>query len=422
MFRLVVKAGASKLKSKTVEAVVEHITQTLPKADGEYCEPLTQSYFKALSAVFEPKVNVERLKTNTWSEVVEFCLRGIGQYSDDGNGEAFGLPYRSPVVKSSHVSGSPVKSAVPNGRGLSKAGSVSRQSIEDLLKTLLSLVSAPNAPVLQISEEIITGIIRFLHSQVSAVSMLHQLAFSVLNTVLSFVREDRSSLLQSAAEEIIPSISRFWQGKNLAKDEMLNSVRDEMLIFLFNVNLHLERSILDGESVDLASKLADLLDVMRAEYARRLDRDPLHMEDIEMVDFGAAAVDSTPFSLYAFRLRPHNTRAERNWANLQIIGLLQRLVSLAEEQKRLAANLVDSDDDKHPRKRQRTAHDSDRLLRPIKSLDSQVRLAALQALPFVLQNCELSASVLVELLGQLSICAAEKQGQIASWALLAISR
>jgi ataxia telangiectasia mutated family protein len=419
---LVVKAGASKLKSKTVEAVVDHITQTLPNADGEYCEPLTQHYFKALSSVFEPKSNVERLKATAWSEVVEFCLRGISRYSDDGNGEASALPLRSPGVESSYASGLLAKSASSNGRGHSKGGSVSRQSIEDLLNALLSLVSAPNAPLLQSSQEITSGIIRFLHLQGSAVSTLHQLAFSILNAVLSCIREDRSAHVQSVAEEVIPIITRFWQGKNLAKDEMLNSVRDEMLILLFIVNLHLERNIMDGESVELPSKLEDLLEVMTAEYSRRLDRDPLHMEDIDMIDFGAAVVDATPFRLHAFQLRPYNTRAERNWASLQIISLLQRLVSLVEEQRRLASNLVDIDNDNHPRKRQRTTHDSGRLLHPMKAKDIQIRLASLQILPFVLQYSELSTSVLVDLLSQLTSCAVEKEDRIASWALLAIAR
>ena len=372
--------------------------------------------------MFEPKANVERLKPDTWSEVVDFCLRGISRFSDDGNGETLALSLRSPGVESSHVSGLLSKSVNAGSRGHSKSDGISRQSVEDLLDTLLSLVSAPNAPLLQSSEEITSGVIQFLHSQGSAVSILHQQAFSILNAVLSFIREDRSSVVHSAAKEIIPLISRFWQGKNLAKDEMLNSVRDEMLILLFTVNLHLEWRIINAESVDLASNVEDLLDVMRAEYAKRLDRDPLHIEDLDMIDFGATAVEPTPFRLHVFRLRQHNSRAERNWANLHIIGILERLVSLAERQRRLTANVVDNDDDNHPRKRQRTNRDSDRLLRPIKARDSQIRLGALQTLPFVLQNCELNAADLAELLGQLATCAAEKEGRIASWALLSIAR
>lgn len=419
---MVVKAGASKLKAKTVEAVVDHITQALLKADGNYCEPLTADYLKALSAVFKPKANVERLKADTWSEVVDFCLRGISRFSDDGTGETFGLALRSPGIEPSPVSGTLAKSISVNSRGHAKAGGVSRQSVEDLLDTLLSLVSAPNAPILQSYEDIATGVIQFLHSLGAAVSVLHQLAFSILNAVLSFIREDRSSLVGSTAEEVVPLISRFWQGKSLARDEMLNSVRDEMLILLSTVNLHLERSVMNPESVEVASNIEDLLDVMRAEYARRMDRDPLHIEDLDMIDFGTAVGDPTPFRLHVFRLRAHNIRAERNWANLQIIGLLERLMSLAEQQKRFAANLVDNDDDEHPRKRQRTSHDSDRLLRPLKANDGQLRLGALQTLPFVLQNCDLNTADLIELLGQLATCASEKEGRVASWALLAIAR
>jgi serine-protein kinase ATM len=419
---MVVKAGASKLKPKTVEAVVDHITQTLPKAGGDYCEPLTQDYLKALSAVLEPKANVERLKAATWSEVVDFCLRGISRFSDEGNGETFGLPLRSPGVESSHATRSLTQSANVNGRNHSKAGIVSRQSVEELLSTLLSLVSAPNVPVLHTSEEIITGIIQFLHSQGSAVSMLHQLAFSILNAVLSFIREDRSNIMISAAEDIIPLISRFWQGKNLAKDEMLNSVRDEMLILLFTINLHLERSILNAESLHLAANIEDLLDVMTAEYARRLDRDPLQLEDLDMVNFGTTVVDVAPFRLHVFQLRPHNSRAERNWANLQIIGLFHRLVNIADIQRRLTTNFLENDDDKHPRKRQRTSHDAHRILRPMKAKDEHARLGALQALPFILQNYELSNSDLAELLDHLIVCASEKGGRFASWALLAMAR
>ena len=51
-----------------------------------------------------------------------------------------------------------------------------------------------------------------------------------------------------------------------------------------------------------------------------------------------------------------------------------------------------------------------------------MRLAGLQMLPFVLQDFELPAPVLSELLAQLHICAGDKRGNITSWALLAVAR
>lgn len=410
--RIVLQRAASKLKAKTVEAVVDHITQTLPNSDEEYCEHIAQHYLKALGILLEYRANVEHLKQDTWIETVDFCLKGINQYLEDHESEPSGLS-RS---LSGHLS-----LGNGNSRMQSQVGSVSRQNAEDLLQILSHLVSAPNSPLSQRCDVIADTIISLLSSQGSTVSQLQKIAFFILNAVLSFTREDRPSLSKTIAQAAIPIICRFWQGKSVAKDEMLSSVRDEMLIHLFLTHLYLERAIVDEEG-DILSNLNDLLEVMRAEYARRLERDQLQLEDIDIADLGAVIIDGMPFQLHDFRLRLHNTRAERNWANLLAISILERLVSLGDQRRNATSDMVDNDANKHPRKRQRTAQSSDRLLGPLKSEDQSTRLAALQILPFVLQQSELSAPILSDILDQLGVCAADKRGSIASWALLAIAR
>jgi ataxia telangiectasia mutated family protein len=400
-----------------VEAIVDHITQVLPepkKAEG-YFEPLAQNYIRALCSLFEHQANVERLKPTIWQQVITFCLDGIDQYVEESETEPSGLAHSFSGLVANHGSSSlanPFKSG---------ASSVTRQNAEDLLSTLLSLVSAPGAPLLPSSDSIVETVFRFLHSQGSAVSAVYQLTFSILNTVLSFCREDSSSILQNGGQQAVPIICRFWQGKASAKDEMRNSVKDEMLIFLFTVHLHLERSIMDDVNSDILAKVADLADTMRAEYVKRSDRDQLLLEDIEFTGLGGTTSELTPFHLATFRLRAHNTRAERNWANLKVIGLLERLVSVGYDLKRLA-NTAGEDSDKHLRKRQRVDQHSDRLLSPIKSEDENIRLAGLQILPFVLHDCQLSASTFDDLVIYLSTCASDRRGHIASWALLAIAR
>ena len=422
VIRVVVKAGAPKLKGKTVEAVVDHITQTLPKADGGYCEPIAQHYLKALSAVFEHTANVERLKTEIWLEVVDFCVQGVNQYLLDTDGEASGLSRSFSGLGTSHFSGSVVKSALGNGRTHVQNGSISRQNAEDLLQTLLSLVSASNAPLDKRYNAVADVAMRFLASQSNTVSQVHQVAFSIVNEVLFFTRVDHTSFSQCVANDAVPIIWRFWQGKNVAKDEMLNSVRGEMLTLLFAVHPHLERSLKDGDSPDLLSKLGELLDVLRADYARRLDRDQIQLDDLEMEDLGEKPTQTVPFRLFAFRLKPFNIRAERNWANLLIIGILERLVNIGDEGRKLGTDIEDPEADRHPRKRQRTTQSLDRLLDPLKSADEKLRTAGLQMVPFVLQEYQLSPSALGCLLNELRKCALDKRGNIASWALLAIAR
>jgi ataxia telangiectasia mutated family protein len=411
------------LKAKTVEAVLDHIIQTLPQADGEYFTELAPYYFKALNSLCEHKPNVERLKATKWAEVIEFCVDGINHYMDGMESEPSGLTRSFSALGTSSMSGSLAKSSLGNGHSQSKSRSISRQNVDELLNALFALVSAPNVSLLETAEEVATCALRFLASQISAVSSSHQLAFSIINAVLFSCREDRSSLLQVIAQDSIPIISRFWQGRITAHDQMLNSVRDEVLVLIFTVHLHLERSLLDQTTPDLAARVLSFLEVLRLEYSRRSSRDQLQLNDLNIIDPGGNIPDIVPFRLNNICLRSTENRAESNWANLRVIGLLERLISQDSEQKKPAADEYSKGEaGKHPRKRQRTSRHADRLIDPLKSEDPNVRLAGLQILPFVLQECQLSAEALNDLLQYLSICASDKKGHIASWALISIAR
>jgi ataxia telangiectasia mutated family protein len=423
VIRIVVKAGATKLKGKTVEAVIDHLTQTLPMADGNFCEPLAPHYLKALSAIFECQNNVEHMKSATWLNVVDFCLQSIDRYLEDHDLEPSGSLSRSfSGLGTGRASGSMAKSAVDNRSTQGQQGSLTRQNAEDLLQNLLFLVSATNAPLGGRYEEVADIAIRFLQFQGSTVSQAQFLAFSIINAVLSFTRTDRVSFSKSTAQAIILPITRFLQGKALLKDEMWNSVRDEISISLFTVHLHLESSCRDEDVTDLLPMLEDLSDILRAEYARRSEREQIQLHDLKMIDFGREANDTIPFRLYPFQLRPHNMKAERDWANLQFIGIVERLVTLGSRKKN--AVLVNQDEGigRHPNKRQKTAPVSDRIIDPLKSEDEKSRMAGLQIVPFVLEDCQLSPSSLTNLLTQLLHCASDKRGNIASWALLAVAR
>jgi len=400
------------LKARTVEAILDHILQTLPTTTAEFFEPLSQHYLKSLCAVLEHQVSVERLPSSVWKEVATFCLQAVDRYLDDNDEEPNGLSHSFSGLGTSR---SMPRSSSGNG---ARTGNVSKQNADDVLLSLLCLVSAPNAPLHELTDKIAATVVRFL----ALSSTAHQSAFSILNTVLFFCREDRSDILQSVAQAMIPIICRFWQGKTLARDVAQNNIRDEILILLLTVHLHLERVVIDDDTAILLSNLNALLEVMRAEYMKRSDRDRLQLEDLDMADLGSTSHETTLFRLHAFRLRQNNINAERHWANLQVIGVLERLVSLGNRKEPMDGSVSDNEVEKPPRKRQRTSQSSDRLLYPIKSDDESMRLSGLQVLPFVLQDFQLSSLVLSEVLGQLSICTSDKRGHIASWALLAIAR
>ncbi|KAL2075237.1 hypothetical protein VTL71DRAFT_180 [Oculimacula yallundae] len=412
--RTVINAGSSKLRPATVEAVLEHVTQTLPRPGGGYYEPLAQHYLKALISLFDHQANVEHLKSEIWAQAVDFCLLGINSYLDDQE--------KGPVSSRTHSGlGNSYPSSSATKHGNSQAGSLSRTNVEDLFQILHLLLRAPNVPVATNYLDVGNSVTRLLRLSGSSASQVQQIAFSTLNIILRFARTDQTAFCQSVAEEILPVICRFWQGKALVKDEMLNSVRDEMLIFLFYVHLHLERIIMSGNSQELLSKLEELLEAFKLDYARRSDRDQLHLGDLDMADFCNRDPRETPFRLYPFQLRPHNVKAERNWAILRSIGLLERLVSLGQQQATSLESNGHDMTDKRPTKRQRVTRSPDRLFDLLRAKEENLRLAGLQILPFVLQDSQLPASVLSELLTQLNICAVDKRGNITSWALLSIA-
>lgn len=425
VLRIVVKAGASKIKLSTIGAIVDHITDILPTADEEhrYCPPLAQHYPKILSSIFEQPSNVERLKNSIWFTVVDFCLLGINQYLDDHNDAGHSSSTRSFSGQGTfRLSGSTARSAGSNGASQSRSSSISRQNVEDLLQILHLLVHPSKAPIAERYHEVMDTAVRFLQIQVSSVGLMHQFAFSIVNAILSYTCNDQIVYSQSVARDLVPVILRFWQGKAIAKDEMLNSVRDEMLIFIYTVCPHLERSVMDDKSCELLTTLESLSDTFLTDYTKRSDRDQLQLDDLEMLDLGAKSINISPFSLQDFRLRPHNTRAERNWGTLQAVGVLERLISLGRQKGKSGEKADLEDIDQHPRKRQRVAQSSDRLLGSLRMDNEHSRVSSLQALPFILQGCQLSTAVLEEYLDVLRACASDKRGNVASWALLAIAR
>lgn len=416
VLRVVVKTGAPKLKAKTVEAVAGHIIEVLPTADGGFCEHIADHYFKALATLFESPANVERLKGHVWIRIVEFCLRSINELMGDPDDEPSGLPRTFSGLGTGQSSNSMTRTS---SRSQTRLKPQINQHISDLLQTILLLVSAPNAPLPEIYSITADCVLRFL--QGSTIGQSHQTAFAILNAIIRYTRTDRIAFSKSIACTAIPILSRIWQGKTLAKDEMLNNVRDEMFIFLFSIFRHLERAVTDEETADITSNLEELLDSFRADYSARSERNQLQLDDLELV-----GQDRTPhasaFHLDLFQLRPHNTSAERNWALLSIIGTLERLVSLGQRMKRTATQHDTRDEDMHPLKRQRTTQALDRILSPLQGTDEKLRTAELQILPFILQEAQLSTLELDGLLGQLHQCAGDKRGNIASWALIAMAR
>lgn len=412
--KAVVRVGVTKFRTKTIEAISEHVVQTLTSADGSLFEPISQDYIQILHIVFEGNSTVEYLRTEVWEGVLEFCLTHINQYVTDHEAEPSGL--------SRSFSGLGSGSLVLSGSALNQHGSIKRQTVEDLLNIVVSLIAAANCPLADNYPTLVDCTVRFLHLPNTSVGQVHQVAFSVLNRVLVFARAELTMFTLSLAETVIPVISRFWQDRLLDKDEMFNSVRDEMLIFLVHVHLHLEKRVRSGGGEDFLLKLETLADVLQADYAQRSGRGQLQSDDLEMIEPGIDLPNAHPFKLQCVRLRPYVFRGERNWTHLQIIGTLERLLHLAHKQTVVENALDDPDTYEQPRKRRKTTQSTIRFFSQLFHGDESAKSACLHTLLFVLHEHQLNLDELSKLLQQLHTCAHDKRSNISAWALLVLSR
>ncbi|PQE18076.1 Phosphatidylinositol 3 protein [Rutstroemia sp. NJR-2017a BVV2] len=412
-----VEAGASKFKRNTVEALVAHVIDTIPTPDGDYFKPVAQDYLKSLVALLEQAPVAERLKSDIRTEITEFCLDGLELSIGSNDADA-----PESFNSFSHGSGRP--SLVKSSSGIrstpNRSGVVSRQNTEDsllcqILFLALSSVGNVDFPTL---ERASTTMMRLLQCQTSNVGQLHQVAFSVINLVLLNCSEDHTSFCSSIGRGFLPLMCRWWPGK---VGEMHDSVRDEMLITLYRVHLHLEAIAKEMEDEDLHTNLEELLDTMRTDYARRPDRLLLHLDDVELSDMSSGWTHVQPFRLNSFGLWPNNNRnAERNWATLLAISILEKLVGI-KEQKKVNSDEMRNESADYPRKRQRVPLFSERLLDSLRSNEPGARLAGLQILPFILQGYDLPTSALRDLLELLVSYTSDKRSNIASWALLSIA-
>jgi serine-protein kinase ATM len=423
--RITIRAASGRLKSKTVKAIIEHVTQLLPVATGEYCSGLSQFYLKVLGTVLEHEAYVELLEQDDWLSTVDFCLQGIRKYGSDTNSAA--SPHTLSRVTSTNLpyaQSSTSKLSLRSAGNPDSTNSMAKKSSEELLQCLLCLISASNAPVLERADGILHGIIHFLRNHGSIIGSIHQVAFSALNIVLSATSADRTSLSLSATPDIVRIIGHLWSSKTLAKDEMLNSAKDEMLITILLLRLHMKRLFRDKEISGFQNKIEDLEAVLRNEYAKRLDRDQLQLEDLDMSTLSNDVPGTTFINFGILRLRSHAPRAERNWATLRVLSILDALLHSNHEGSLSRVDMDEDEDDasSHPRKRRRISHRFDAIVKRIQSQDDGERLVALQTLLVMLPESKFSAQSLDDLLNQLVPCISDKRRHISSWAMLCISR
>ncbi|KZF26714.1 putative phosphotidylinositol kinase Tel1 [Xylona heveae TC161] len=409
--RLVVEFGLRRLKTKTVKALIDHIIQTLPLADGSYCEPLTLDYLKSLRSILEFQPHVEHLAKTEWFAVVEFCCQGIAalpaEDEDTPSHASRSTPYGT---RSTHRQASVSRSlsiAPSREDGPQKN---SRSTLEQLLLGLQQLACCSNAPVVDKAADLLSAIFSCMQSSPTAV-VYHQAAFAAVNSILLKINTESIALTKYAVRSVIPLAKRLWTTKS-------SSLKDEILIALSVGDAYLHSLLREKNNEDLVSDVESLLETLLAEYSKRLERDQLQIDDLGLPTRRHISLENAPLHLTSCFLRNGRTRAEQNWMLLRTIA---RLSSCLDSIKTHADSAASASEIAYPHKRRRITFMHHELLRQSQSLQFSTRLCALQGILFLVEEREFEERELKEVLEELSSGIADENGTISSWTLMAIT-
>ncbi|KAK8041972.1 Serine/threonine-protein kinase [Apiospora rasikravindrae] len=413
--RVVIESGASRLKRKTLLAIIDHITQTLPGPDADLVEPLLQGYIKALMALLSHPANVELLATYNaegWYDCVDFSLQTITRYIDAGDADSD--TYRSspaPTAQTfSMTFSTPRSSAISSQQR--NTSHMEKSRLHDLLNCLFSLISAANAPLQKRVKEISSIGIQVLKLPSSGVAASLQVAFSVINVALAYAQTDDVEYAGSIAAELVPLIGRWWQAKIASKDDaLLNNLQVEMLKALYSMHMQLESLVQKNDSTIVAS-VEDLCDLLWSAYTRRDSRSQLQQDDLS---YSTVPRHQNSLATHVFGLRLHNVEAERRWAVVHTLSLMEATLWRASH----LTQTRDDDEQDQPRKKRRMASGYSRLRQRLLSPDLNVQLAALQVVPFFVANVRVTEAFTVETLSSLVNLTAHKNANISVWAMVA---
>ena len=423
LVRTVVEVGLRKLRYKTVKALVEHIIQTLPTADGGYCEPLTADYFRALAALLGYKAHPEHFLGEDWHEVVDFCVQAARDLLRPSETKESTLSNGGRSLNGSRSKrDGHTRSATPStigDYGRKSSNIISQNSADSQLKgsddqivlCLQHLVSVPNAPVSDRADVILATLVEMLQSY-QKVSSTHQAAFECINSIMSRIVAINIDLPLQIMKRVTPLLRRFWEPKEGAA-----TFNDTLLAFLTYGEILLPRMISEDQTGDCNTSLQALVDVLRNDYCSRRHRGQLQLDDLVLLDPTRFASRQMPLGTKTIQVRLDGLKAESPWC------LISRsaAITVALENATVARKDQLDGDEVQDIKRQRLEHPMDDIIHHVKGMLLSEKLYGLQMLVFIYDSLPFDEDALRCHLDALLPCLSESDGSIASWAMLAIT-
>ncbi|MCJ1380039.1 Serine/threonine-protein kinase tel1 [Xylographa soralifera] len=413
LLRLAVKIGVRTIRKKTVRALIDHITQTLPSSDDQNYEPLLNDYVKALRIILEHQPHLEHFSKKEYHSLVDFCSDGI-QFAisiGETNTILSSLPNRSGPFSRS-VAPSTMGSSLGQARKLgfgAHADGDTVKVLDDFVFCLSCLLRTTNATILDKAGAVAEVLLTLL--QASAAGSAHQATFVSLNLILIRCITEDIGLVQHTFKNAIPHIRRLWQTKSAG-------LREEMLITLIYGENLMSSLLSMEEHSECRNDLQGLLDICTAEYVKRAERDQLQLDDLDLTLTCSQLKNHAVLILPTIRLRLGTARSEWAWASLHVIA---KIFCALYNFSCLSSSELTADEIVTPPKRRKIANRFDALLTSLNSSSLQDGLLALKLVTFVMGSINLDQDRILQTVEALSSCLSSDHSIKANWSMVAMS-
>lgn len=401
VLRIAVDIFVRNLRTKTVRAIVDHVTETIPVPGEGLWEPLNVDYTKCLTSLLHYPPHIEHLGDAEWEKLVEFCLTTIAPQESESSQLSSRSVSRFAAEDPMDLSdgrSTPSQRIPPQGTREKFVRNVN--AIGEAVVGIQLLVSSPSAPLQPAAESLLQGLTDFVKSPSMRAGIAHQAALSSINTIVSKVLLDQSELVRSCLLNLIPVIRRLWSSK-------IQTLRDELLRTMMLSMVILVDAAQREPSQSLAQLMEDLTDSLYSEYTKRPEKELLQVDEI--IFNQETANGNKP--VYGPRLG--NPRSEHNWTILWTIANLLKL-------SQTVASPSGQDFARGTSKRQRLNSAMDDVFRDAVSATGTKRICALQLVPLLAGKIDLERKQ--SFLRQLVPNTIDDSGTIASWSLVAIAR
>lgn len=390
--RAAVEVGVGKLRIRTVKAVLEHITQTLPTPEG-FLEPLSLDYVKSMRSILEYQPHVEHLR-DTWNEILTFCLNSLDSFGELSAEENVSLS------TTGTTSGTPLDRHNRTSRY--------RMEAEELIACIRQLCRSPNAPIQDLAQESITTLVHYLQ-QSSSAGRAHVDALSSINLILAKTAPTNIELTRQTTRSILPLLAELWATKS---PHLRNEILSTMILTRPYV-VDLLRKNLDTE---VRTSVGILLEVLQGDYSKRPEREQLRIEDLRLRLQTASIVTIAPPDVGVFHFRAGKLNSEARWTMVYFMALYCGLL----DQSQADAHSVSAPGE-NVRKRLRISTNLQEHLRNSTSGTVSSQISSLQILLFMSTVMPLTVEQLDSIIYSLTSLVSDTVGSIATWTMLALA-